>query len=125
MTQDKKNVTLIVGLSNKPDRYAFRAAKMLLERGHSVIAFGLKNEKVLSLQVYTHLEDLPEVPHTITLYVNPQRQKDMIPHLLKLKPQRIIFNPGTENPEFQERAQIEGIHTENACTLVLLSTGTY
>jgi hypothetical protein len=59
------------------------------------------------------------------MYVGPDRQAEIIPKLLELKPQRIIFNPGTENPIFIEKAIQQGIKTELACTLVLLSTGQY
>lgn len=123
--QDKKNVTLIVGLSNKPDRYAYRAAKMLKAYGHQIEAFGLKAETVLDVPVKTVWEEIQTRPDTVTLYVNPARQTEMMPHIIQLKPRRIIFNPGTENPEFECLAQKAGIQTEIACTLVLLATGTY
>ncbi|MBF4984094.1 CoA-binding protein, partial [Nonlabens mediterrranea] len=38
---------------------------------------------------------------------------------------RVIFNPGTENPEFYEKLNQAGIKSEVACTLVLLGTGQY
>ena len=44
-------------------------------------------------------------------------------YILDLKPKRILFNPGTENPELERLAQQRGIQTEEACTLVLLSIG--
>jgi len=123
--QDNKNVTLIVGLSNKPDRYAYRAAKMLKAYGHQVEAFGLKPETVLDIHVKTVWNEIHPGPDTVTLYVNPARQAEMIPHIIQLKPRRIIFNPGTENDAFESLAQKAGIQTEIACTLVLLATGTY
>lgn len=123
--QDNKNVTLIVGLSNKPDRYAYRAAKMLKGYGHTIEAYGLKAETVFEIPVKTDWKEIQSRPDTVTLYVNPARQKEMIPHIIQLMPRRIIFNPGTENPEFESLAQKAGIQTEIACTLVLLATGTY
>ena len=62
---------------------------------------------------------------TITLYLNPSRQKELYDYILSLKPRRIIFNPGTENPEFEEMAESKGIETVEACTLVMLSIGNY
>ncbi|MBK8684274.1 MAG: CoA-binding protein [Bacteroidetes bacterium] len=62
---------------------------------------------------------------TITLYLGPQNQAPYYDYCLGLKPRRIIFNPGTENPEFQDMATQQGIVCLEACTLVLLSTGQY
>ena len=62
---------------------------------------------------------------TVTLYVGTNRQEDLIDYVVGLKPRRVIFNPGTENPAFEKRLQEAGIQPEEACTLVLLSTGQY
>jgi hypothetical protein len=42
-----------------------------------------------------------------------------------LKPARVIFNPGTENQEFAQQLEAQGIETIEACTLVMLRTGQY
>ncbi|MBC7126091.1 MAG: CoA-binding protein, partial [Bacteroidales bacterium] len=42
-----------------------------------------------------------------------------------LKPKRLIFNPGTENPELEKLARKHGIDVVEGCTLVMLSNGTY
>jgi len=62
---------------------------------------------------------------TVTLYINPTRQTEYYDYILSLKPKRIIFNPGTENPELEQLAEKNGIKTMEACTLVLLSTGQF
>jgi hypothetical protein len=46
-------------------------------------------------------------------------------YLLSLSPRRIIFNPGTENPDFMEKAEAQGIEVVAGCTLVMLRAGTY
>jgi hypothetical protein len=38
-----------------------------------------------------------------------------------LKPKRVIFNPGTVNPEFMGRLKREGIEPISECMLVMLS----
>ncbi|MBL7891153.1 MAG: CoA-binding protein, partial [Bacteroidia bacterium] len=55
----------------------------------------------------------------------PQNQPSWYDYILSLKPKRIIFNPGTENPEFEKMAASKGIEVQEACTLVLLSIGQY
>ena len=62
---------------------------------------------------------------TVTLYIGAQRQPDYYEYIMSLKPRRVIFNPGTENPDFEAQLSARGILVEEACTLVLLSTGHY
>lgn len=70
------------------------------------------------------MEDFQNI-HTISLYLNPNNQREYYQRIVDMKPKRVIFNPGTENPEFQKMLQEAGIQVEVACTLVLLATGQY
>src|SRR5690606_35178934 len=117
--------TVVVGASNNPDRYAYKATKMLLEAGHKVELIGLKKgTQVFDLTIQPFGTPVEEVD-TITLYLSAVNQQEYYDYLLNLKPRRIIFNPGTENPEFVEMAKQKGIEVENACTLVLLSLNSF
>lgn len=118
--------TLIVGATTNPSRYAYTAATMFEERGLDFIPIGIKTgeifgKQILDLRSKPALEDID----TITLYIGPDNQGEWIDYLLSLKPKRIIFNPGTENPEFYARAKAVGIQVLAACNLVMLSTGQY
>lgn len=118
--------TVIVGSTPKPYKYAFQAAEMLDERDFEFIPLGIQEGKVLGRDIL-NLFDQPMIEHvdTITLYINPTRQKEWYNYLLSLKPNRIIFNPGTENQELKNMAEKEGIECLEACTLVMLSIGNY
>ena len=116
--------TLVIGASLKPQRYSNIAINRLVNYGHDVLAFGLREGVVAGVTIDTHLMPYKDV-HTITLYLNPQRQKAFYDYIVSLNPERIIFNPGTENSEFQNVLKQEGIYFEEACTLVLLSTNQY
>lgn len=124
MNPENSLFTLVVGASSNPERYAYKAIKQLNAHGYPVLAFGLKNDSVDGIEIQTNLH-FSEPIDTITMYVGPDRQQAIIPELFKLNPRRIIFNPGTENPSFIQQAQQQGIITEIACTLVLLSTDQY
>jgi predicted CoA-binding protein len=63
--------------------------------------------------------------HTITLYINPELQKTYYQDIIALKPKRVVFNPGTENPEFEVLLKENEIESIEACTLVMLSTGQF
>ena len=89
-----------------------------------VVAFGLKKGIVEGIEIDTELLPYENV-HTVTLYLNPERQKSYYDYIVSLNPERVIFNPGTENPEFYEILKSNTIDFEVACTLVLLTTNQY
>jgi len=120
----KKN-TLILGASPNPERYAHKATLMLSEKGHHVFPIGLRAGKIGDHNILTDTPLIKNV-NTITLYVGPKNQPTYYDYIINtIKPKRIIFNPGTENDELLNLAQENGIETEVACTLVLLSIGNY
>ncbi len=124
MNNDK--ITLIVGASEKPERYAYKALKLLKEKGHTVKALALKKGMVDTIVFETEFSAFENLKiDTITLYVGKANQAAYIPFMLKLKPQRVIFNPGTENEDFYIELDKHHIAYEEACTLVLLNTGQY
>ena len=124
MKSMKNKKTLVLGASLKPERYAFKAITMLVEKGHSVIAIGPNMGEVAGISIRTKNIPLSNI-HTVTLYINPLRQRDYYNYIIETKPKRVIFNPGTENPEFYQLLQSNGIKVEVACTLVLLTTNQY
>jgi len=113
--------TLVIGASTKPERYSFKAITRLREKGHKVYGLSLRPGKVEDVEFTTDQKEFDDV-HTVTMYVGPAHQKDYKSYILSLKPERVIFNPGTENPELQKTLSSQGIEVLEACTLVLLST---
>lgn len=120
----KNKKTLVLGASTKPDRYAYKAVEMLVNNGHSVIAIGQNAGEVAGISIKTKNIPLKNV-NTVTLYLNPIRQKDYYNYIVSTQPKRVIFNPGTENPEFYQLLKLNNIKVEVACTLVLLTTNQY
>lgn len=118
--------TLIVGATTNPSRYAYLAAKMFAERGMDFIPIGIKKGEVFGRNILD-LKSKPELKdiHTITLYIGPDHQEEWMEYLISLKPKRIIFNPGSENPIFFKSASEAGIEVLPACNLVMLSTGQF
>lgn len=118
--------TLVFGASDNPDRTSYTALHMLREHGVEVHAFGLRAAEVAGVQIEkdTTALQLPAL-HTITMYMGAARQAPFEAYLLGLKPQRIIFNPGAENPGLRDQAKAQGIECVEACTLVMLNFGQY
>ncbi len=117
-------MTLILGASTSPDRYAYKAARMLTSHGHEIVPVGIHEGEVFGKKILNNKEVQPGVD-TVTLYVSPRNQKEWYDYIVKTKPKRVIFNPGTENEELRDLAEKNGIQTEEACTLVLLTLGQY
>lgn len=118
--------TVVIGASPNPQRYAYVAINMLKNYGHEPIPVGIKKGSVAGIEIL----DLKEKPHltdidTVTLYLGSQNQGEWIDYILSLNPKRIIFNPGTENYELEEKAIEQNIETLQACTLVMLRSGQY
>lgn len=115
----------VVGASDNPERIAFQAVQRLLNHRHTVVPVSPKGGEILGLPVQKSLESVQGPIDTASLYVGPDRQPAVIDALIALKPKRVIFNPGTENPAVYPRLQQAGIAVEEACTLVLLSTNQF
>lgn len=122
MTKNKK--TVVLGATSKPEKYAFKAISLLVEKGHSVIAIGQNAGEVAGVKIKTKAIPLKNID-TITLYLNPARQRDYYNYIVEAKPKRVVFNPGTENPELYQLLELNGIQVEVACTLVLLTLEQY
>ena len=116
--------TLVIGASESPERYSNKAIRALVSHGHEVVAIGLRDGEVAGISFNSEKKAFENID-TVTMYVGPQNQPNYYTYILNLKPQRVIFNPGTENPAFVSQLKSAGIHAEIACTLVLLATGQY
>lgn len=116
--------TVVIGASAKPDRYSNRAVRMLQKNNHEVVALGFEQASIENIPIQTEWENYENID-TVSLYLNPQRQKEYYQYILGLKPKRIIFNPGTENQELEKLALEHHVQPLEACTLVLLTTGQY
>ncbi|MDH5398345.1 MAG: CoA-binding protein [Cyclobacteriaceae bacterium] len=118
--------TVVLGATTNPARYAFAAAERLHHAGLDFELVGIKKGELFGKDIQD-LRDHPEIAdvHTVTLYLGPVNQKQWYNYILMLNPRRVIFNPGTENPELAGMLQEQGIGYEYACTLTLLSVGNY
>ncbi|MFN3800222.1 CoA-binding protein [Belliella pelovolcani] len=118
--------TVIIGATTNPSRTAFIAAGMFSEYKIPFVPVGIKQGEVFGEDILD-LKSKPEIGdvHTVTLYIGPKNQPEWYEYILSLKPKRIIFNPGTENPEFIKMVKDKGIEATVSCNLVLLRTGQF
>mgnify|MGYP002640516596 CR=1 FL=1 len=119
-----KKKTLVIGGSPNPIRYSNKAIRKLISYGHDVVSIGLRESEVGSVKVQIGRPLFTDI-HTVTMYIGPAKQSDYFDYIISLKPKRIVFNPGTENLEFENIAINTGIEVIQHCTLVMLNDGMY
>ena len=119
------SIVAVLGASSDPERYSYKALELLAQYGHTPIPIHPSESSILGYKVVAHLGSLiqqgPKVD-TLTIYVNPKISTHLKLEILKLKPRRVIFNPGTENPDLEQELINAGIEVQESCTLVLLKT---
>jgi len=125
MSHPAKERVVIVGASDKPERYAHKAMHALLRHGHEVVLVHPSLKAIEGRPVYPDLSEISGQVDTVTLYVGPAISSGLSEKLISLRPRRVLFNPGTENPGLAAQLVAAGILTEEACTLVLLATGSF
>lgn len=116
---------VILGASDRPDRYAHRAFRLLREHGHEVVPVHPTLAEIEGVPVVKDLASVEGPVDTLTLYVNPAIGEAAAAAIVALRPGRVLFNPGTESPALRRRLDEAGIPWEEACTLVLLGTGVF
>ncbi len=115
----------VLGASDKPERYSYKAVEMLAEKGHAVFPVHPAAASVVGRPVFKRLVDIAEPLDTITVYLGAERSSALADEIAGARPRRVIFNPGAENPELAKRLEAAGVETVNACTLVMLRTGRF
>ncbi|MEC7814414.1 MAG: CoA-binding protein [Bacteroidota bacterium] len=123
LSNNKNHRVLVLGASLNPTRYAHKVALQLNRLAYDVVLVGHKPGIIDGLSIETYIPN--KSYDTVTLYLGAKNQQQYHDQLLKLKPKRIIFNPGAENSVFQKLAIQKDIEAFEACTLVMLSMGTF
>lgn len=115
----------VLGASNNPERYSYKAVVMLKEHGHIPYPVHPSRRPVAEVNAVASLSELPKPIDTLTMYVGPEISTKLRDEIIALAPRRVIFNPGAENAELQLDLRKAGIEVTEACTLVLLRTGQF
>ncbi len=116
--------TLVLGASLKRNRFSYKAVIKLVRHHIPVVAIGMRKGTIGEVKIVKPFPE-PEDIHTITLYIGPKNQSPYIDYILKINPAKVIFNPGTENPELERLLRSRGIEVVEDCMLVMLSKGEY
>jgi len=115
---------VVLGASPNPVRFSYKAVKSLLRHDQEVVAVGFREGLIEGETILTGQPPIENV-HTVSIYIGSSRQADYYDYIFSLKPVRVIFNPGTVNPEFMGRLKQAGIEPVSECMLVMLNDGEY
>ena len=116
---------VVLGATPKPARYANQTLRLLLEQNYRVTPVHPKLKQIEGLPVVNSTREIVDPVHTLTLYVGTARLEPLVEELVKLNPQRVIFNPGTESRKLQRALDEAGTEWLEGCTLVMLKTGVF
>jgi predicted CoA-binding protein len=115
---------LVLGAAENPDRYSCKAVKALLRNSYDVVAVGFKPGKIKEIEILTGMPALEDVD-TVLLYMGEKKQTEFYDYIIGLKPKRVIFNPGAENPELLKILKEKGIKVVKDCALIMINTDSF
>jgi predicted CoA-binding protein len=118
----EQRTVAVLGASDNPERYAYKAIEKLAGKGFAVIPVNPALNEVLGLRVLPSLGAIDAKLDTVTVYLSAQRSTQLAEEILDAQPARVIFNPGAENLVLAKMLDEAGIPWMHACTLVLLAT---
>ncbi len=121
----ESRTVVVLGASDKPDRYSNRAVRLLLKHGYTVIPVHPTLATVEGLPVMPDLPAVSGVVDTLTVYVSPAIGETLLKDMLALDPRRVVFNPGSEAPVLFPALRSAGIEVVENCTLVMLNLGAF
>jgi predicted CoA-binding protein len=118
------SIVVVLGASPNPERFSYKAVKRLISNNYQVVAIGKSNGSIGNIPIVTGQPALNDV-HTVLMYLAPYHQGEIFDYVISLRPKRVIFNPGTESPEFEEWLKSYDIEIVNDCSLVMMATGRF
>lgn len=116
---------VILGASDKPERYSNKVLALLVKEGYAVLPVHPILDTILGIPVVHDLSGIARQPDVLTVYVNQERSTSLMADILALAPRVAIFNPGAENEIVENELTRNGTRVIHACSLVLLTTGRF
>ncbi len=115
---------MVLGASPNKHRFSNSCVKSLMRYGYEVVPVGIREGEIAGKPIQLNRPQIKDVD-TITIYLNAKHQEDYYDYIFNLRPRRIIFNPGAENPELMEKARKKDIEAVENCTLIMLNSGDF
>jgi predicted CoA-binding protein len=117
-------IIVVLGASPNPERFSYKAVKRLISNNYQVVAIGKNEGFIGNVPIVTGQPPLTGV-NTVLIYLAPHHQGEIFEYVVALRPRRVIFNPGTGSPEFEEWLESYDIEIVHDCSLVMMATGRF
>jgi predicted CoA-binding protein len=118
------SIVVVLGASPNSERFSYKAVKRLISNNYQVVAIGKSNGFIGNIPIVTGQPALNDV-HTVLMYLAPYHQGEIFDYVISLRPKRVIFNPGTESPEFEEWLTSYDIEIVHDCSLIMMAAGRF
>ncbi|QCX32810.1 CoA-binding protein [Caloramator sp. E03] len=114
-----KKVWAVVGNIHNKDKFAYKIYKFLKDKGYTVYPVDPTGKNVDGEKTYTSLLELPEVPESVNMVINPVKGIEYLNQIHQLDIKYLWFQPGAESMELVERALANNINVVyNKCVLI-------
>ena len=119
---EEKTWLLLVLLQSQTGT-SYEAVRRLLDKGYNVFGVNPSLSPIQGLECVQNIYDITENIDFATIYVNPHISSTLglADMFIKKGIKRVIFNPGTENPDIAAKLRYHGIDVKEECTLIGLS----
>ncbi len=87
----------VVGATNNSEKYGYKIVENLKRKGFNVWPVNPKEKEILSLKVYSSLQDLPQEPELVVLVVPATIGLIIINQMHELGWQNVWVQPGAES----------------------------
>ena len=108
----------IIGASGDRAKYGNKAVRAFVRQGYTVYPVNPKETQVEGLAAYKSIEEVPERPEKISVYVPPQVLLKLLPAIAARGCEELWLNPGTESPEVLAEAERLGLNVIQACSII-------
>jgi len=119
-----KKEVVVLGASTNKERYSNKLIHQLIANGFSPIPVGRRKGEIAGITILTELPEGKDF-YAISLYLNANNQADYVEFILESNTEKVIFNPGSENPDLMKRLAQKDKFAEEACSLVQMSLGIF
>ena len=109
----------VVGLSNNSDRAAYKVAKVLLDKGHTVIPIHPKAEIVHGQQGYSSLTQVTDPIDVVDIFVNSQIAGQVVDEAISIGAKGVWLQLDVIDESAINRAKKAGLFTVmNRCPAI-------
>jgi predicted CoA-binding protein len=108
----------VLGASADRRKFGNKAVRAYLQQGYRVYPVNPTQSEIEGLKCYPSLDQLPERPHLVSVYVQPQVLLRLLPEIAAKGCDELWFNPGTESDEALALAEQLRLNVIQACSIL-------